>query len=816
MVNKVSQSLDYKIPKLLYNASSIKVLKGLDAVRKRPGMYIGDTDDGSGLHHMVFEIVDNSIDEALAGYCNSVSVILHDDNFVSVIDNGRGIPVDMHESGKPACEVIMCVLHAGGKFDQNSYKMSGGLHGVGISVVNALSENLVLEIMINNKKYRQSFSRGKAVTKLEIIGKSKNSGTLIRFKADSKIFSKINFHFEILAVRLREQAFLNKGVSVYLLDERTGKNYKFYFKDGIKQFIKHINQNHTLLHKDSICVFGKKKINNKDDRQCYFEAAFQWNDSYQENVFCFTNNIKNNDGGAHLSGFRAGLTRTINNYIQKVLLKQNNKSVFLGEDIREGLSAVVSVKLPDPKFSSQTKDKLISSEVKSVVENLISEQLMLWLEENPLESKLICQKVIESSRAREAARKARELTRRKGVLDGMGLPGKLADCQENDPKFTELFIVEGDSAGGSAKNGRDRRYQAILPLRGKILNVERVRFDKMLSNQEIITLITALGTGIGADEFNAEKVRYNKIILMTDADVDGCHIRTLLLTFFYRQMKELTERGYLYIAQPPLYKVERGKKSAYFKNELALEKYLIKKVLEKVNIYSGSKLININNIKKSILSIYKFKRILVNMKKTYDIAVLEAIIRATDLSDKNFHEMDIHLIKQKLVFFLKNRFPEILPISLKKVENKEVFNLLIESQFNGVKRETEICISILKNVKFKELKKLSKEIDVLGDSSYNVILESKVFIAENIDRLAEILDKFSKKRFSIQRYKGLGEMNPDQLWETTMDPKNRNLLQIKIEDAVEADEAFSSIMGNEVKLRKDFIEKMDFFANNLA
>lgn len=788
-----------------YDASSIKILEGLEAVRKRPGMYIGDTDDGSGLHHMVFEVVDNSVDEALGGYCNAVSVTIHEDNSVSVEDNGRGIPVDMHESGKPACEVIMCVLHAGGKFDQNSYKVSGGLHGVGVSVVNALSEELILEIKRNGKVYCQKFSRGDPTTGLEIIGESTSTGTKIRFKPDSQIFTNINFHFDILVGRLREQAFLNKGLSVKILDERTGKDKDFFFKDGIREFVQHLNKNNSPLNKEPVYVVGARAMGD-DQRgpECSVDIAIQWNDSYQENVFCFTNNIKNGDGGTHLAGFRAALTRTLNNYVNRVFQKQIGKSVLSGEDMREGLTAVVAVKLPDPKFSSQTKDKLVSSEVRTVVEGLVAEQLMAWLDEHPTESKLICQKVIDAGRAREAARKARELTRRKGVLDGLGLPGKLADCQEKDPILCEIFVVEGDSAGGSAKSGRDRRCQAILPLRGKILNVEKARFDKMLSSQEIITLITALGTGIGPDEFDASKVRYHKIVLMTDADVDGSHIRTLLLTFFYRQMRELVERGYLYIAQPPLYKVQKGKKETYLKDDEALERFLVDNMLESIEVFSSSGKLSQADLQKGVTALYAYQRILERIRKRIDPSIVDALVRAVHVESQDFDPMILEA-------HVKRHAPEILPLSVEKTDRGTV----VLSLHNGAPRETLVSETWLKSIELRELKRYASQIEVLGAGPYQVLKAQGDFEAKTIFELADHLDQMARKGQTIQRYKGLGEMNPGQLWETTMEPNHRTLLQVKIEDAIEADEAFSDLMGDEVEPRRLFIENAALDVVNL-
>ncbi len=801
-----------------YDASSIKILEGLDAVRKRPGMYIGDTDDGSGLHHMVYEAVDNSIDEALGGYCDKVDVVMYEDGSVSVEDNGRGIPVDMHESGKPACEVIMCVLHAGGKFDQNSYKVSGGLHGVGISVVNALSEELILDIKRNGKHYRQTFSRGDPTSGLQVLGDATGTGTKIRFKPDGQIFTHMEFHFETLSSRLREQAFLNKGVTVTIRDEQSGKEKSFFFKEGIREFVQHLNRNNTALHQAPIYISGSKPMSDEPGSpECALEAAIQWNDSYQETVFCFTNNIKNNDGGSHLAGFRGGLTRTVNNYITRVFQKQVKGSLS-GDDMREGLTAVVSVKLPDPKFSSQTKDKLVSSEVKAVVEGMIADQLTTWLDEHPTEAKVICLKAIDAARAREAARKARDLTRRKGVLDGMGLPGKLADCQEKDPAASELFIVEGESAGGSAKGGRDRRFQAILPLRGKILNVEKARFDKMLSSQEIMTLIAALGTGIGPDEFDANKVRYQKIILMTDADVDGSHIRTLLLTFFYRQMKELAHRGYLYIAQPPLYKVQKGKKEIYLKDNEALERFLVDTMLESVDVMTTNGLLAADNLRNAVTAIYAYQRILEQSRKRHDPRVLDALVRGAKLDGEGFKTASVEELLGKLKTHIAKHTPDILPVTLEKkasAENPEDVTLIVRTLHNGTPVETIVSDFLMKSVEMRELRRLATQMDVLGDGPYKVARGQTETETTTIFALFECLDQIARKGQSIQRYKGLGEMNPIQLWETTMDPARRTILQVRVEDVVEADEAFSDLMGDEVEPRREFIQKAALDVVNL-
>jgi DNA gyrase subunit B len=809
--NNLTPTSDPMKKKPVYDESSIKVLEGLSAVRKRPGMYIGDTDDGSGLHHMVYEVVDNSIDEALAGYCDRVDVIIHDNAWVSIADNGRGIPVGMHESGRPACEVIMCVLHAGGKFDQNSYKVSGGLHGVGISVVNALSEELKLEIYRDGFSYEQNFSRGDPTTGLINRGPSELTGTKINFKPDPQIFSNIEFHFDILSGRLREQAFLNKGVKISIVDERTGKSHLFLFEDGIREFVRHLNKSTTPLHKDPIMIRGERELAEMGGgARCEVDIAMQWNGTYQERTFCFTNNIKNNDGGTHLAGFRGGLTRSVTGYIYRQFEKLVNKGGLKSEDIREGLTAVVSVKLPDPKFSSQTKDKLVSSDVKAVVEGLIFEQLSSWLEEHPTEAKQICQKVVDAMRAREAARKARELTRRKGVLDGMGLPGKLADCQEKDPSGAEIYIVEGESAGGSAKSGRDRKFQAILPLRGKILNVEKARFDKMLSSQEITTLITALGCGIGPDEFDASKARYHKIILMTDADVDGSHIRTLLLTFFYRQMRELVERGYLYIAQPPLYKVQKGKKEVYVKDESSLEEYLIEQALSNAAVSTNGKLLAEKDVFTAATSFYAYRRGLVRLRKRYDVDVLDAVIRSMGAVSEDFASVDLAAMKEMLTGYLAKKAPHILPIEVERKlgDTEDDHVLLINSQRDGSIIKTRIAKSFTKTVDYRDLLKHYTATREFGDGPFSLTRGQTDGSFDTFDELALFIESNARKGQSIQRYKGLGEMNPSQLWETTMDPKVRTLLRVNIEDAVEADEAFSDLMGDEVEPRREFIERV--------
>jgi DNA gyrase subunit B len=803
-----------------YDASSIKVLEGLEAVRKRPGMYIGDTDDGSGLHHMVYEVVDNAIDEALAGHCDTVDVTLHVDGSVSVRDNGRGIPVDTHESGKPACEVILCVLHAGGKFDQNSYKVSGGLHGVGVSVVNALSDELILEVKREGKVHRQTFSKGDPTSGLEVVGEMSeegSTGTLIRFHPDPEVFTNTDFQFDVLSGRLREQAFLNRGVRVNITDERSGKEHKFFFENGIKEFVQHLNKSRQVLHPEPITVHGERPLNDAG-AICTVDLAMQWNDSYQENVYCFTNNIKNGDGGTHLAGFRTALTRTVNNYVQKELSKASSKTSLSGEDMREGLTAVVSVKLPDPKFSSQTKDKLVSSDVKGAVESLVAEQLGVWFAERPSDAKGICNKVLDAARAREAARKARELTRRKGALDGAGLPGKLADCQEKDPAKSELYIVEGDSAGGSAKSGRDRKFQAILPLRGKILNVEKARFDKMLSSQEITTLITALGTGIGPDEFDPQKSRYHRIILMTDADVDGSHIRTLLLTFFYRQMRDLVERGYLYIAQPPLYKVTKSKRELYLKDDQALEQYLINQAVSSSGVHSATGPVDEVSLKTASLGLYAFRRLLERLRKRHDPRVLDALVRGAHVSIADLITVDPGGLESRLQAHLEVHAPEVLPVRVETAEDPErdtMQAVMVHTLHNGAPVLTRVDHSLLESPELKELTRLYERTQLVGEGPYKVVKGDSEKEASSFDELVRLLDAEARRGLAIQRYKGLGEMNPEQLWETTMDPGNRSLLRVEITDAVEADQVFSDLMGDEVEPRREFIEQTALDAVNL-